>query len=534
MANIVVDLTPVLPGGANGGAKPMVLELIKQLGEINTDDYYVLLTSEAAHAELASLDAHNIRRLCVSVPYENVSNHSPYFLGSRFLRRALNYLKRRISYRSRRQIQIRKTLQEELKPDLLFCPFTAPFFAFPKVPVVSIVYDLQFLEYPNFFSVETQIERLGHFKKACEKASRLICISEFTRQSVLKNAPFPIEPERVIAIPIHVTSEWTQKGAYGGMPELLKQYDLVYDNYLLYPANFWKHKNHKILLTAFALYRAKYPHSSLRLVCTGAPETGQETIRLAAESMHISDYVVFPGYVNINALFGLMSGCKALIFPSLYEGFGIPVVEAMLLGKPILCSRSGSLLEVGGETALYFHPGKPKEIVSAIEKVDQQFDSMRDSIVKGYKNALQYLGSEKMARAYSDVFDEAIQDGTHYHDVVHGIFEDGWTSDKISLTYAVGKEDRMLSMTLHCPLSHPKAPLSISVLGEHLPENILYSLVAGETLTIQHSIPRESGHLDVFIKEVFQPSQHNMGGDVRGLGCVFQGYSVTPLIPEPV
>ncbi len=532
MANIVVDLTPVLPGGENGGAKLMVLELVKQLGSLYSKEHFTLLTSEAAHAELTALTSHNVHSFCVSPAHKKTATENPYFLRSRFLRRALNYAKRRISYEGRRQVKIRKTLLEQLKPDLLFCPFTAPFFSFPKVPVVSVIYDLQFLEYPNFFSVEAQIERMGHFKKACEKASRLICISDFTRQSVLKYAPIPVEPAQVSTVPIYVTSEWTQKGAYGGMPELLKQHNLEYENFLLYPANFWKHKNHKVLLTAFALYRAKYPHSSLKLVCTGAPETGQEIIQLAAEAMNIAEHIVFSGYVSSNALFGLMSACKALIFPSLYEGFGIPVVEAMLLGKPVLCSNRGSLVEVGGKSALYFHPGKPKEIVTAIEKVEYEFDSLREPIVQGYEKALEYLGAEKMAKAYYDIFQAAMQDKNYYRDALHGVYEDGWASDKISLTYAAAKKERMLNMILQCPQFHPNAPLSITLAGVSFPKEVTYSLNAGDALTIQQPIAKESGYLEILIKNPFQPAQYNMGGDSRILGCLFQGYSLEPLVSE--
>lgn len=518
MAKIVVDLTPVLPGGENGGAKLMVLELIKQLGKIATKDNFILLTAEASHAELATLDTKNIRRLCV-VNHAKPHQHPTHFFG-----RGLAFLKRKLVGIQHRNKQ--KTILEELKPDLFFCPFTAPFFSFPGVPVVSIIYDLQYLEYPNFFSISNQIERGGHFKKACETASRLICISEFTRQSVLKYSPVPLEPERVITVPIFLPTEWTQKGANGGLPDLLKQYDLIYENFLLYPANFWKHKNHKMLLTAFAMYRAKHPDSTLKLVCTGAPGEGRDAVIAAAESMNLTKQVVFPGYISSDALFNLLLGCKALMFPSLYEGFGIPVIEAMLLGKLVLCSDKGSLPEVGGEAAMYFNPGKPKEMVSIIEEVEQNFDKLGGRIIQGYAQALQYLGTEKMAKAYYDIFQEAMRDKKYYRNVLHGVFEDGWSSEKISLGYVASKEDRVLNMTLHCPLHHPKAPINVIIKDEHSPEKVSHTLQAGETLTIKQPISKESGYVEILIKEIFQPAQCNMGEDVRVLGCVFQGYDI--------
>lgn len=406
MANIIIDLTPLRPGGENGGAKPMVLDLVKQLGKLNPTDCFTLLTANISHDELSFLDADNISRLCVTLcESKKEKPPNPYFLGSRFLRRALNFLRRKLPYLSWMRPQKRK-LFNKLTPDLIFCPFTAPFFILPNVPIVSIVYDVQFLIYPYFFSTEVQIERMQHFKRACEKASRLICISQFTQQSVLKYAP-TLNKEHTTVIPIHIPSEWIQQELTENASELLSKYQLEFEKFLLYPANFWAHKNHKVLLTAFALFRKKHPLSSLKLVCTGAPETGQAAIKSAAELMGIASYVVFPGYVSANDLRGLMLACKALIFPSLYEGFGIPIIEAMLLGKLVLCSQQEALQEIG-ENAMFFHPGKPQEIAKNIEEIEDKFELLRNNISEKYQKTWEYLGTEKMARAYSEVFADVI------------------------------------------------------------------------------------------------------------------------------
>lgn len=280
---VVVDLTPILPGGENGGAKPLVLELIRQLGLISKKMDFILLTAHWSHAELAILDASNIRRLCV---ISGAPTAKPSLLKEKF-----NLLKQKFEKNSHINSLLPPGLQK-IKPDLVFCPFTAPFFIFPGVPLVSLVYDLQSLEYPYFFSPEEQTERRLNFQKACKEASYLICISEFTRESVLRLSSIQLSPERVEAIPICLSHDLMQR-KIADMPSLLKQYNLVHENFLLYPANFWMHKNHKMLLTAFSMYCHRYPNSTLKLVCTGASGEKQAVLIEAAKQMNIQDRVIF-------------------------------------------------------------------------------------------------------------------------------------------------------------------------------------------------------------------------------------------------
>ena len=109
---------------------------------------------------------------------------------------------------------------------------------------------------------------------------------------------------------------------------------------MLYPANFWPHKNHLGLFEGLRIYRQQHPDSQLKLVCTGAPNALMHTLELAAESQFPAGTVVFAGYLPEAALASLFDACTAVIYPSLYEGFGMLILEAMAHYKPCCAAMS--------------------------------------------------------------------------------------------------------------------------------------------------------------------------------------------------
>lgn len=406
---IVVDLTPLLPGSENGGAKIMTLELIQQLSKAAPELEFLLLTTEQNHDGLAFLDTANVWRRCVT-------NSNPFVarrerLSVKLKRRAREKLTAALPapilsrlkqlYRSVPIHPPRNSLLHSLQADLLFCPFTAPLHYDATVPVVSVIYDLQYLYYPEFFSAEDRIERDKNFRDACRLAQHVICISDYVRDTVLEHAD--LQPEHVTTIHIQL-GQRLERVRSDPDAHILGQLGLQAEQFLLYPANFWPHKNHRMLLTAFAIYRARHPHSSLKLVCTGTPDAPMQCIRDAAERMGLATRIAFPGYLADEDFRVLLQACLALIFPSLYEGFGMPLLEAMALGKPVLCSNVTSLPEIARDAALLFDPRKPADIVDAMERIESD-DALRTSLIRQGSQRLPALGNpERMAQQYLQVF----------------------------------------------------------------------------------------------------------------------------------
>ena len=452
---IAIDLTPLLPGGENGGAKPMTLELVSALARLLSETSFVLLTAQASHTELDWLENEysNIQRMCVlhnstQTPITGSQSSSswrnrafeqlrslaghvlpqglkqriktiPLFISTqrnRIFEQLEALAKRVLPSKSKKLIKRWLKVAEpasdsppllgQIEANLLFCPFTAPFYADPLIPTVSVIYDLQYRAYPQFFTPEELIQREDNFRMAYQKADYLVTISEFVRQTVIGTANLP--PERVIAIPIGLLHSPKQLDSEVSGNELLEKYSLRRGEYMLYPANFWQHKNHAVLLTAFNMYRQANPGSTLKLLFTGAPGLRAEAFCEAARRMGLADWITYPGYVTSDEYDFLLRLAFAMVFPSLYEGFGIPVLEAMSVGVPVLCSNVTSLPEVGGDAVLYFDPRRPSQIVDALTRLSEEPGLRESQITKGLQRALLFEGVNHMALKYVDVFAKAL------------------------------------------------------------------------------------------------------------------------------
>jgi len=419
LRRIIVDLTSVRAGGESGGAKLLATELARQFSRnVAPECEYILLTSGDAHEELAWLDASNVRRVCVeerqpALPAGGLSRRAIVHRIGQTLESTLPrgiYGRIYRFYSARIKSPQTGALLQDLDADLIFCPFTAPFYRIPGVPEVIVVHDLQYQAYPQFFTEEERYHSDYYFRQACRVAARLICVSEYTRQAVLASSKVP--PEKAITIQSTLINRLEMVA-----PELVRQvldeYGLRKDGYLLYPANFWQHKNHETLLAAFSVYLSGRPEADLKLVLTGAPGARMDALSQKTQQMGLGGKVIFPGFASPHKLSALLQGCLALIFPSLYEGFGLPVLEAMSFGKAVLCSNLTSLPEVSQSAAHLFDPHKPDEIANAIERIQGDSDYRDELVARGRRRVNALPTPEAWAEAYFDVFRQVVVNRSH-------------------------------------------------------------------------------------------------------------------------
>jgi glycosyltransferase involved in cell wall biosynthesis len=177
--------------------------------------------------------------------------------------------------------------------------------------------------------------------------------------------------------------------------------------YLIYPANFWKHKNHEMLLTAFGIARRSGLADDIRLVCTGAPGARQQWLMQAARGLGLQNHVLFPGYLTNSELLSLVTRSSGVIFPSLSEGFGLPVIEAMAAGVPVACSNVTSLPEVAGGAAILFDPRIPEQVAQAIVSLAHDNELTARLIIAGDARAVRFSDARLMAEQYWELFRHA-------------------------------------------------------------------------------------------------------------------------------
>ncbi len=220
-----------------------------------------------------------------------------------------------------------------------------------------------------------------------------MCISEFVRQTLTANTSACAD--RTVTIPLGLLHE-----PVAADESVLERLGVKPGEFLLYPANFWPHKNHLRLFEALRLVGGE---SRPKLVCTGAPNKLMRTLRAEAPA----ELVIFAGYVSEAELAALYEACAALIFPSLYEGYGMPVAEAMARGKPVLCSNVTSLPEVAGGAAIFFDPLEPSDIARAIASLADAA-KVADVVECGRLRAARLPTASDLARRYLSLFEQTL------------------------------------------------------------------------------------------------------------------------------
>ena len=158
--------------------------------------------------------------------------------------------------------------------------------------------------------------------------------------------------------------------------------------FALYPAQPWKHKNHLRLLDAIALLRDR--GVEVRLVCPGPPNPNQSEVRRRVDELGLGSFVQFPGFVSDTQLAGLFQQARCLVFPSLFEGFGFPVLEAFTAGLAVTCSSTTSLPELTADAAVLFDPTDVEAMADAIERVWTDEGLRTQLIARGRERAAAY------------------------------------------------------------------------------------------------------------------------------------------------
>lgn len=517
LRTVAVDLTPVLPGGENGGAKVFVLELLRRLAERAPQTQFVLLTQTAAHEELAILDTANVRRLMILDPSK------PPALGTKRFFQVLVHLPprlRRIAARLAHSLLTRlkrnssRSLLRDLKVDLLFCPFTAPTYFEPNIPTVCIIYDLQYKTYPEFFAPEDVVHRDRTFIEASRRSTALAAISHYSRDVAIKEGK--LDPAKIRTIHLHISQHSLRNAPRD--ESILGRLLLAVRKYLIYPANFWKHKNHEMLLTAFAMARRNGLSDDIRLVCTGAPGVRQQWLKQAACGLGLQDHVLFPGYLANAELLALVTNSIGVIFPSLYEGFGLPVVEAMATGVPVACSNVTSLPEVAGNATILFNPRIPEQIAQAMISLAHDKELTARLVQTGDARAARFSDSRLMAEQYWELFQYAAG-LDNQSNILVGVYPDGWAGPNPRLQIVPSPQARTLDLEITLPGEVPihKITMKVQKNQEKIGE---VTVLRNQKGSISIPLPSTGGELNISISPSFIPALAMGGDDQRELSAI--------------
>ncbi|CAK8724887.1 hypothetical protein KKHLCK_15280 [Candidatus Electrothrix laxa] len=262
--------------------------------------------------------------------------------------------------------------------------------------------DIQDFFYPEYFTDRTLRLRRLYYSFYKDRADYFFAISENTKHTMVER--LGIKPEK-----IKVTHLAADDMLILAPSEQIVNWIKFFGRYWIYPAKAWKHKNHDFLLKSIGKRKGELKRAGIKLLLTGgfSNDDNLRLSRLVCDN-NLHGIVEILGFVSDEQLQALIKGADYLVFPSLFEGFGMPILEAMTLGCPVLSSNAGSLPEVGGDAAIYFDPTREDEFVALIDSVLRGSGIDRDLIIqKGYENSKRFSW-EKTYRETVEVYKELL------------------------------------------------------------------------------------------------------------------------------
>ena len=284
--------------------------------------------------------------------------------------------------------------------DIWFCPIHRSYLANVPVPTVVTIHDVLHAFYPDFVSGGKE-ENTRYYQPFVPSFDAVLTVSKFSKKTITEQLLIPAEKVHVIYS--DASPEFLSPPDRREMALIKAKYQLPYD-FALYPASYNPHKNHHSLLKALILLRDKY-NQKIPLVLTGFTYQGNkiyQSILKFIEDYSLGNQVKIIGYIPQKEMPLLYHHARFLIFPSLFEGFGIPLVEAMKTQTPIVCSNQASIPEVVGDAALQFDPHSPQEIASAILQIT--YPKIRYSLIQKGKEQAKVFSWKRSAWETLNVF----------------------------------------------------------------------------------------------------------------------------------
>ncbi len=255
-----------------------------------------------------------------------------------------------------------------VKPDRVFLPLQAAPLIFPNQPqIIATIHDLAFRFYPETFPLWHRFKLRIFLRILLWRAKKIICVSHATKRDLLHFFP-DLKPELVKVIHHGFDATFFEDRVSDETAALLlDQYQLVSKKYLLYVGALQPRKNLNRTIEAFENLKKNHPHfQEYKLVLAGETAWLSHDILRQAETSKYCKDIVLTGGVDFEALRTLYQHTALFVFPSLYEGFGLPILEAFASRVPVLVSENSSLREVAGEGAWYCDAFDPEDIARQI------------------------------------------------------------------------------------------------------------------------------------------------------------------------
>ena len=247
------------------------------------------------------------------------------------------------------------------RPNLLHVQYTAPLFC--SAPIVVSVHDVSFLEHPEYFTPFRAFQLRCTVRHTVKAAARVLTVTEFSKRSIL--AAYGLPEEKVVVLPNGVSAEFRPIPREAAQRFVRSSFGIKAP-FILTVGDLQPRKNHLGLIRAFEELLEAHPQFPHHLVVVGKETWHSPAIRAAARKSSAGSRIHFTGFVSDDQLHQLYGACELFVYPSFYEGFGLPILEAMATGRAVACSNTSGMPEVADSAALLFDPRHANEIMLAM------------------------------------------------------------------------------------------------------------------------------------------------------------------------
>lgn len=286
--------------------------------------------------------------------------------------------------------------------DLLHCPaHVTPLVSSTKI--ILTIHDLAFKLLPQTFKLQNKIYLNNIVPASIKKANRIIAVSKNTKKDIIKQYKIPADKITVIYNGINNNYKVIDRNDL--INKIKKKYNLP-SEFILYLGTLEPRKNIKNLIKAYFLYKST-SNNDIKLVIAGGKGWLYEDIFSLVEEKQLEEDVIFTGYVDEEDIVPLYNAATLFVYPSLYEGFGLPPLEAMACGTPVITSNVSSLPEVVGDAAIKVDPNNIKELFKVINKILGNESLQREMIQKGIERSKKFTW-EKTATETIKVYEEVL------------------------------------------------------------------------------------------------------------------------------
>jgi len=289
--------------------------------------------------------------------------------------------------------------------DVYHTQYITPWFVSKKIKVVTIIHDISFNFFPKFIKFSDLFFLRTLIPLSVRRADKIVGVSEFTRDEIIKY--YKVDPEKVEWIHNSVSSEFLDlEVSEKRLAEVRKKYDLP-EKFILYIGTLQPRKNLPMFIEAFA--KIKEDLNGMKVVIGGNRKAHNYDIGIdqVINENNLHEDIIFPGFIDEDDKPAIFKLANVFVFPSFYEGFGIPVLEAMVKGVPVLCSDIPSLKEIAENGALYFNLGDLDDFSKKLYDISMNND-LRSELARAGLNRASFFSWKNSARKMLAIYEKLL------------------------------------------------------------------------------------------------------------------------------